>query len=205
MNITKFLSALLAFITITSVTQANATPTLFVNVHGLLVGAKNVDVAGTLYDVTFADGSCNSVFKNCSASAFAFNTFAAAQAAIPALLDQVFVDGKAGMFDTQPYKIRGCTAIDECWVFIPYMSDTEYVYGAAAINSSFSNDTALPYHGVGGFSALRDWNMVSELNVTYAIFTLAPNGIIDVPEPSSFGLMSIALAALAFVGRRKKS
>ena len=41
---------------------ANADPVLLVNGSGVLTGARNVRVGGTLYNVTFVDGTCIDVF-----------------------------------------------------------------------------------------------------------------------------------------------
>ena len=82
-----------------------------------LTGASNVDVGGTLYDVTFEDGTCIEVFSGCNDAAedFAFTTSANAQLAAQALLDQVFLDpnssggGAPDHFDSIPDKTLGCT------------------------------------------------------------------------------------------------
>jgi hypothetical protein len=56
---------------------------------GQLLGAHNVDVLGTLYDVTFLNGTCIDLFSGCDEpSDFAFNTQASATAAGQALLDR---------------------------------------------------------------------------------------------------------------------
>jgi len=83
--------------------SATAAPILQV-VGGELMGATGVDVGGTLYDVAFVDGSCIGQFSGCdNASAdFAFTTDSAAFDATLALLDQVFLDGPSGAFDSQP-------------------------------------------------------------------------------------------------------
>jgi hypothetical protein len=56
--------ALFATFLIASATVATAAPTLLVT-NGILKGADNVTVNGTLYNVTFADGSFNSLFNGC--------------------------------------------------------------------------------------------------------------------------------------------
>lgn len=38
------------------------------NSTGALIGAKGVNVAGTLYDVTFEGGTCASIFSGCDAA-----------------------------------------------------------------------------------------------------------------------------------------
>lgn len=44
-------------------TPAFAMPTLIIDGGGQLTGATGVDVGGTLYDVTFMDGTCIAMFK----------------------------------------------------------------------------------------------------------------------------------------------
>jgi hypothetical protein len=93
---------------VTTVAQnlAAAAPTLQIDGNGVPLGALGIDVAGTLYDVTFVDGTCAALFDGCDDAAdFDFTTGAAARAAAQALLDQVFVN----QFDTQVNLTFGCT------------------------------------------------------------------------------------------------
>ena len=77
-------------------------------VDGELQGASGVDVGGVLFDVSFLDGTCISVFDGCDdVSDFTFQSQADAALAGQALLDQVFVDGAQGNFDSQPELTRG--------------------------------------------------------------------------------------------------
>ena len=119
MNICQLFRTLVAACAITAASQVNATPTLQVNASGILTGAKNVDVGGTLYDVAFTDGTCDSLFSGCTISGFTFKTELAAKTAGQALLDQVFIDGSQGMFDTSPLT-NGCTDSLVCTAIIPY-------------------------------------------------------------------------------------
>jgi hypothetical protein len=52
---------------------AAAAPTLQINGSGLLTGALNVDVGGTLSDVQFLEGPCFSLFNSCGVSDFDFH------------------------------------------------------------------------------------------------------------------------------------
>lgn len=70
---------------------AVATVALQVNSSGVVTGATGVNVAGSLYDVNFVDGTCASVFGTCDSAHFAFTTDTSAVNASQALLDQVFV------------------------------------------------------------------------------------------------------------------
>lgn len=91
--------------------------TLIVDGSGQLRGAAGVDVGGTLYDVTFREGTCTALFDGCDdPSDFTFTTLTDAQAASQALLNQVFIDGPAGnfvspslTFGISPLSARMCT------------------------------------------------------------------------------------------------
>ena len=73
--------------------------TLQVNGAGILTGALGVSVDGTLYDVTFQDGTCAGLFAGCDDNSdFVFSSATAASSASQALLDQVF----QSQFDTTP-------------------------------------------------------------------------------------------------------
>lgn len=72
----------------------------------VLQGATNVLVGGSLYDVSFRDGTCLSLFDGCNeASDFTFQSAIAADAASAALLVQIF--GAGDIYDTNPSKTRG--------------------------------------------------------------------------------------------------
>jgi len=101
--------------TITSFIAFSATPAaaavLLVNGSGQLTGATGVDVGGTLYDVTFVDGTCAALFDGCNEiSDFDFSDQATAEAAGQALFDQVFIDGLPGNFDSNSGLTFGCEA-----------------------------------------------------------------------------------------------
>ena len=78
-------------------------------VGGQLLGASNVNVGGTLYNVQFIDGTCVALFNGCNeASDFTFTEPVSALSAAQALLDQVFLDGPSGSFDSIPYLTANC-------------------------------------------------------------------------------------------------
>jgi hypothetical protein len=89
---------------------------------GRLLGASSVNVGGTLYDVQFVDGTCAALFAGCDEPAdFPFTTSPDAAAAAQALLDQVFLDGAQGLFDTDPTLTEGCLGTtQECGASTPY-------------------------------------------------------------------------------------
>ena len=81
----------------------SANASLIVDGSGNLLGATDILVVGTLYDVTFVDGSWFDLFTGCDELAdFDFTDQVTAFLAAQALLDQVFIDVGSGLFDTDP-------------------------------------------------------------------------------------------------------
>jgi hypothetical protein len=86
-------------------------------VDGELVGAFDVLVGTTLYDVVFQDGTCVDLFDGCDDSAdFVFQTSGAANQASLALLGQVLL----GTYDDMPELTAGCENLNVCYVTTPY-------------------------------------------------------------------------------------
>jgi hypothetical protein len=90
-----------------------------------LLGADNVEVNGSFYNVRFLDGTCVALFYGCNdATDFVFNTEQTATAAAVALLSQVFVDGDEGTFDTDPGLTWGCSRFSTtCLAYTPFLSN----------------------------------------------------------------------------------
>ena len=157
---------------------------------GLLTGADNVVVGGSTYDVSFQDGSCDSLQVACTQ--FTFDNPLDASAAALALLDQVFI----GMYDTTPNLTRGCTLPGACLVSTIY-APTPLVPGgtnvATATNSSVDAGDNV---AIGLIGAAFDTTYIAP--VTVAVWSaVAPA---QVPEPASLVLALAALfAALGWV------
>jgi hypothetical protein len=194
MKIRNFLRTLVAGCAFAAASQAGATVILQVNSSGILTGATAVNVAGKLYDVKFADGTCKSVFNNCVQSAFAFDNITSANVAAQALLDQVFIDGPAGNFDSDPTKTFGCTNVSLCYTSVPYGANATVVFVARALNQRYAYTDS-----VNDYSTGPSKDYANDPNSNFAIFTLEST----VPEPSSIALMGLAMAGLAFNRRRK--
>ena len=105
-----------------SVSAYASEATLVVDGGGRLIGATGVNVNGTLYDVSFQDGVCASLFNGCDdPEDFLFTTKDSALAASRALLEQVLIDGPDGPFNSAPERTRGCELDDfSCDVLTPY-------------------------------------------------------------------------------------
>ncbi|MBL8289789.1 MAG: hypothetical protein JNL85_17530 [Rubrivivax sp.] len=175
-------------------TAARAEPLLHVEA-GLLTGASGVLVNGTAYDVSFSDGSCNSLQLNCTQ--FTFNNSADAAAASQALLDQVFT----GVYDTSPMLTRGCGLAGGCLVSTIYGPDpagpTDYNV-ATATNSAVEAGDSVAAQGIIG--AIFDTTFIPA--ATIAVWSAAAPPA-RVAEPAALPLTLAGLGLLWATRRRK--
>ena len=176
--------------------SAASAATLLVNGSGILTGATDVNVGGTLYDVTFVDGTCIALFEGCdSVNDFDFTTEADAVAASQALLDQVFHDAAQGEFDADPGLTSGCinTTFGVCEVWTPFgfgdlAGESGVLIGAAENDASLGLDTVFVRVGI------PDTDSTNTEEVVFARWT--PTGVPDVPEPASLSLLGLGLASI---------
>ena len=158
-----------------------------------MLGASGVIVAGSSYNVEFLDGTCIALYSGCdSVSDFTFQSEAAALLASQALLDQVFLDGPQGLFDSSPELTNGCNAVDECRAITPF-----------AINQDFR---AITWIAINAFVEYGDvlvpttWERGLSTGVspywTYAVWT-------PIPEPGTGLLMGLGLLGLSARKRRE--
>jgi hypothetical protein len=165
---------------------------------GQLIGARNVDVGGALYDVEFIDGSCAALFGGCDAvSDFTFTTLADATAAARALLDQVLLDTVLGDFDSDYTLTQGCetNGFANCGAMIPFgfTPNQAQVRGRAPrnFNGSDSINTFVFTRGDDFADNGREF-------LVFARFTPS------IPEPATLLLFATGLGGLAGLRRVRR-
>ena len=170
---------------------------------GELIGASDVSVGGTLYNVEFVDGSCADVFSGCNeASDLPFATLSAANQASQALLDQVFVDA----FDTSPNLTIGCERSTECVPSTPFGAPglTPLPNPGVVQISEARNNTSEAEDRVSDELASITEDLTLDDGFVYARWTIRqepPNGA---PAPSVLSLLALGLVGLGW-SRHKRA
>jgi len=194
----------LAFLLLGLPLTSNAMPILEVE-NNQLIGARNVNISGKLFNVQFLDGTCVALFSGCnSASDFAFNTLSAAQAAGAALLNTVFINklsspfepiDRSMLFDDNPFQTNGCEDRFRCIALIPFALTPGNIVLTAGVGNGFdlAPDVVFPTAGAG-----------STTDSTFDISTVTFARFNEVPEPGTLSLFAIALFGLSWA-RNKKS
>jgi hypothetical protein len=179
--------------------------------RGILQGADRVDVDGVLYDVSFAASSCDGVGTPSGGLTWdcpdlPFGDALSATAAGQALLDQVFVDGPAGLFDSNPTLTAGCGLFgdtDLCQVFIPYGVEDGALPDSVLLVASVSNTAPRNASPDGILTFPFEILTPTRLAVarTSAEFRLS----VAASEPSMLLLLSAGWIGLALESRRRQA
>jgi hypothetical protein len=169
---------------------------LQVDAGGILTGATGVVVNGSLYDVSFVDGSCVGLFGGCDqVSDFDFQTSADALAASQALLDSVLIDTGSYMFDTHWWLVSGCgTTAYPCGVFTPYSPSSSPYTVLTSVAVNYSSDS------VSLSSLSRSDDTSSATSYVYAKWT----PVSPVPEPETYVMLLAGLGFIGFMTLRRK-
>ena len=191
----KFLLAFAASLTF----AGNASgATLIVDTNGTLLGAAGVAVNGSSYDVSFLDGSCVDLFSGCDQSSdFIFTLAGEASNAAIALMNQVFIDGLSGNFDSDPETINGCTAASSCLAIIPYGFERGAL--SVALANNFFTEGA-DSNSLSRTSRTHDQTLST--GQVYAVFEVA--GTTGVPEPATWAFMIFGFGAIGAAMRRQR-
>lgn len=194
----KIAAILLLTISLLQIQSTHATPILvWNNIHQeQLLGARNVEVMGVLFDVSFIDGSCDSIWSGCDRTKFRFPLSPLAAAASQALLDQVLLDVLPLItLDSNPWKVRGLDSTDYGAIFTPYAFEDSTVRVVGAYNKAGSGIDVLD-----GFSFAHDTRLDEHPGSVYARWTVSST----VPEPSVVTLFAISLIAACLLSRYRR-
>ena len=174
-----------------SISSIGLAATLIVNGSGQLVGATNVDVGGSLYNVSFQECDIGAGGFSSGCTPY-FTTQASAGLAAQALLDQVLIDGPDGAFDTNPALTYGCGNSTFCIVAVPYnfTADTMAAYNEAP-----------PISDSLGYTAFY-WNSSTHgtTPLNYAVFAVFS----PAPEPSTWAMMLLGFLGIGVTIRGQR-
>lgn len=169
--------------------------TLTLDFSGNLLGATDIDISGSLYDVSFLDGSCAQVYNGCNSNNdFIFNSNQA-ELASQALLSQVFIDSTSGTFDTSVSLINGCESFDECKVYTAFGTNWEWGNVQIADNNSIESGDSVYYGGV--HPTIVEFSNIE--NSTWA--TWSP--VTPVPLPASIWIFISGLLGIISLGVKR--
>jgi len=157
---------------------------------GKLTGASGVKIGNLLYNVSFVDGSCGTVYGKCETSSFDFKNVDDALAAVSALFEQVLI----GNYSRRPGDVFGCGAFT-CDTYVAFGLDLGEARIAIASNRR-SNQI-----GFDGYLP-TNYSTTAEPTANFARFTL--QAAAAVPEPATWAMMLIGFSMIGGAVRYRR-
>ena len=166
-------------LSLSTISTSKAATLIIEDGTNFLLGATDVLVNGSSYNVSFIDQSCVSAFNGCNnISDFVFQTEPEANMASQALLDQVLT----GIYDDAPTATKGLNNINWGAIATPYGLDSgnvlvSYAFNAPAV-SPFDDDVFTGSRSItddlGGqvFYVYADWQ--NPVPIPGAVWLLGP-------------------------------
>jgi hypothetical protein len=177
----------LVFALMLSVCMNTAQAGLILDSNGQLMGATDVLVDGTLYDVNFVEGSCASVWTGCDeASDFVWQNKEVALLSVVALMEQVFTNS----YDVDPSLTNGCSHSGICNIWGTYWNDYQNAaYRSRFMNYDVESSDAAVVDGVQYYLSFDSSSWNTDVNARWAVA--------EVPEPSTLAIFALGLMVLA--------
>jgi len=165
---------------------------LITNAGGELTGATDIDIAGELFDVSFLDGTCISIFSGCNEDLDLFwQDQSSAILAANALLTQVFLDDNTLLYDTLPSLTRGCELNErsDCFIITPYS-----IFDAHNTRAAYTRNHILEEIDTTG--RLTTWPFEDFTTNSRFVYAIWSQKVSKVPEPSTLAMLAIGIFSL---------
>ena len=180
-----------------------------------MVGAKNLYIEGSFYDVEFVNGTINSVFYNEKTTSYelAFQTQELAEKASDVLMNNVFINrGDDRWDDIMLHLPTGNPTVRTYYAFFytPYNvginTTSESIFLNYIPNYGTNVDNVDVTHTTSGFYDSNNSTSWQWARWTSSVeqYGSAINELAAVPIPSTLGLLGFGLLGLAGINRRKK-